>query len=479
MSFRVNTNIVAMNALRNLGVSGTELGQSINRLSTGLRINSAADDPAGLIASEIFRAQIGGLDQAIKNNQDAVNYAKTAEGALDEVNRLLRDARALAVASANTGTLTDAQAQANQNQLISIAESITRIANQTQFGTKRLLDGSAGVVASITSGANVSGISFTGNFNGAAITTNSIVTMQVTTAATKATVTGSRTFAAATTTVNAGSFTINGLTFSTSNTDTIADVVARINNSSSSTGVSASWTAGAGVVLTQSNYGSNARVDFSDSTGVLLSAAGTLASVGTDSVATVVIDSNGTTAGGLATVTFDKGKGLVLRDSAGNSLSLTENGNLTTALTAIGQLTVGSAQFQIGANVGQTINLALGNFSAAQLGSTAVSGKNMSNLDLTSVTGANEALQVIDAAITQVSESRGAIGSFQRNAIDSNIRSLGIAKENLAASESQMRDTDVAAEMTNFTRLQILQQAGMAVLAQANSAPQAVLALLR
>jgi flagellin len=479
MSFRVNTNIVAMNALRNLGVSGTELGQSINRLSTGLRINSAADDPAGLIASEIFRAQIGGLDQAIKNNQDAVNYAKTAEGALDEVNRLLRDARALAVASANTGTLTEAQAQANQNQLISIADSISRIANQTQFGTKRLLDGSAGVVASITDGANVAGISFTGNFNGAAITTNSIVTMQVTTAATKATVTGTRTFAAATTTVNAGSFTINGLTFSTSNTDTISDVVARINNSSSSTGVSASWTAGAGVVLTQGNYGSNARVDFSDSTGVLLSAAGTLASVGTDSVASVIIDSNGATAGGLATVTFDKGKGLVLRDSTGNALTLTENGNLTNSLTAIAQLTVGSAQFQIGANVGQTINLALGNFSAAQLGGTAVSGKNMSNLDLTSATGANEALQVIDAAITQVSESRGAIGSFQRNAIDSNIRSLGIAKENLAASESQMRDTDVAAEMTNFTRLQILQQAGMAVLAQANSAPQAVLALLR
>ncbi|HRK23093.1 MAG TPA: flagellin, partial [Fimbriimonadaceae bacterium] len=99
MSFRVNTNVNAMNALRNVGMTGMELGRSISKLSTGLRITSAADDPAGLIISENFRAQISGIDQAIRNNQDAVNYAKTAEGALDEVNRLLRDARTLAVAA--------------------------------------------------------------------------------------------------------------------------------------------------------------------------------------------------------------------------------------------------------------------------------------------------------------------------------------------------------------------------------------------
>src|SRR5262245_48195255 len=117
MSFRVNTNIEAMGALRNLGQTGYEYSKSISRLSTGLRISSAADDPAGLIISENFRAQIGGLEQALRNNQDAVNYAKTAEGALDEVNKLLRDARALAVASGNSGTLSSEQLQANQSQL--------------------------------------------------------------------------------------------------------------------------------------------------------------------------------------------------------------------------------------------------------------------------------------------------------------------------------------------------------------------------
>lgn len=479
MSFRVNTNVSAMNALRNLGVNSADLERSINRLSTGLRINSAADDPAGLIASESFRAQIVGIDQAVRNSQDAINYAKTAEGALDEVNRLLRDARALAVGAANTGTLSDAQVQANQSQLNSIVESISRIATSTQFGTKQLLDGSAGVVASVTSGTNVGGLSFTGSFNGAAITTNSIVTMQVTTAATQAIVTGTRTFAAATTTVGAGSFTINGQTFTTSATDTIADVVARINNASSTTGVTATWSAGAGVGLQNKDFGSNKRVDLSDANAVLLSAAGTLASVGTDAVASVVIDQNGTTAGGLATVTFNAGKGLNLRDATGNSLTLTVAGNATSAATAIGQLNVGSAQFQIGANAGQTSSLSLGNFSSTELGQNAVSGKNLSNLDLTTAQGASDALAVIDKAINDVTVSRGAIGSFQRNTLETNIRSLGLTKESLSASDSIIRDADIAAEMTQYTKLQILQQAGISVLAQANSAPQAVLALLR
>ncbi len=481
MSFRVNTNVNAMNALRNLGVNASDLSKSINRLSTGLRINNAADDPAGLIASESFRAQITGIDQAVRNSQDAINYAKTAEGALDEVNRLLRDARALSVSAGNTGTLSDAQVQANQSQLNSIVDSITRIATTTQFGTKKLLDGSAGVIGSVTSGANVANLSFTGNFNSAAITTNSIVTVALSVAATKATTTGTKTFAFATTTVGAGSFTVNGQTFTTGAADTIADVVARVNNASGTTGVSANWVAGAGVVLTNNGYGSTNRVDLADANAILLSAAGTQSSVGVDATANVTIDANGTTAGGLATVAFTAGKGLNLRDSTGNSLTLTEAGNLLVIGTAttIGQLNVGSAQFQIGGNSGQTSNLSLGNFAATELGQNAVSGLNLSNLDLTSAQGASDALLVIDKAISDVTVSRGAIGSFQRNTLETNIRSLGLAKENFASSESIIRDADIAEEMTAFTKYQILQQAGISVLGQANSDPQSVLSLLR
>ena len=119
MSFRVNNNTVAMNAYRNLSGTGSEIAKSINRLSTGLRINSGADDPAGLIASENFRRQISGMDAALRNNQDAMNYAKTADGALDEVSRLLRDARALTVANGNS-TVDANQKQANQTQLNNI-----------------------------------------------------------------------------------------------------------------------------------------------------------------------------------------------------------------------------------------------------------------------------------------------------------------------------------------------------------------------
>ena len=482
MSFRVNTNVNAMNALRNVGMTGMELGRSISKLSTGLRITSAADDPAGLIISENFRAQISGIDQAIRNNQDAVNYAKTAEGALDEVNRLLRDARTLAVAAGNTGTLSASQIQANQNQLNSIINSVTRIAQQTQFGTKKLLDGSAGVTASILSSANVQNAYFGGNFNGAAITTNSLVTVTVGTAATRASLTGSVTFAAATTTVSAGTFAINGRSFTTNASMTAQDVVNMINDASGSTGVTADFTAGAGITLKAAKFGTIGNFTLSDASGVI-NAAGTVSATGTDAVASITIDTNGSTAGGLATVTFTGGRngqnGLFLSDTAGNTLTLTEAGNAATAAFTAANLNVGFAQFQVGANANQTVNLSLGNFAASELGKNIVAGVNLGNVDITTASGATDALLVIDSAISEIARSRGEIGSFQRNVIESNIRSLGVARENLADTESSIRDADIAAEMTTFTKMQILQQSGLAVLAQANAAPQAVLSLLQ
>ncbi len=481
MSFRVNTNIAAMGALRSVGQNATEFNKSITRLSTGLRISTAADDPAGLIISENFRTQINSMGQAVRNNQDAINYAKTAEGALDEVNRLLREARTLTVASANTGILDSAQIQANQAQLNSIVESISRIAQNTQFGTKKLLDGSAGVVGGIT-GSNVSQIFLTGQWNGSSLSQQSSITMAVTSAATKAEVAGA-TFAFGTTTMTAGTFSINGTTFNVSGADTLDAVVARINAASSSTGVQATFTTGGAVTLTQLKYGASNGVNVTDSAGVILAAAGTLSDSGSDAVANVTVDTNGATAGGLSTVVFTGGRGgdsaLTLSDNYGNSITLTETGNGSAATTQVGQLFVGSAQFQVGANQGQTVLLSLGNYASANLGLGVVSGKNLSNLDITSATGANEAMSVIDAAVAEVSRVRGNIGSFQRNVLESNIRSLGVAKENLAATESMIRDVDVAEEMTQFTKLQILQQSGLSVLAQANAAPQAILSLLR
>ena len=223
-------------------------------------------------------------------------------------------------------------------------------------------------------------------------------------------------------------------------------------------------------------FGSEQKVDLIDSNAVLRSAAGTQSATGTDASADVVIDTDG--AGTLATVSFDSGRGLTLRDKYGNSISLTEAGNAG-AGGAWGRVNVGNSIFQIGSNAGQTTSLSLGNFAASNLGRGAVSGLDLSNLDLTTQAGADNALKVVDKAIEEISASRGSIGNFQRNVLNSNVRALGIARENLSASESSIRDVDVANEMTNFTKLQILQQSGLAMLAQANSAPQAVLSLLR
>src|SRR3569832_1050322 len=190
MSFRINTNVSAMNALRNVTSTGEGLSQSITRLSTGLRINSAADDPAGLIIANSFKAQISGVDQAMKNSQDAINYVKTAEGALDEVSKLLNDARGLAAAAGNNGTQTSSQIQANQSQLNSIVSSVTRIAQTTQYGTKKLLDGSSGVNASVTDGSKITQLSIGGTFGGQAVTANASVVVTVNAASTQASITG-------------------------------------------------------------------------------------------------------------------------------------------------------------------------------------------------------------------------------------------------------------------------------------------------
>ncbi len=479
MAFRINTNLESMNALRNLGLVSMEFGKTVTRLSTGLRIVTGADDPAGLIISENFRAQIAGLDQAIQNNQDAINYAKTAEGALDEVARLLKDARKLAVAANNTGTLDAAAIQANQDQLRSIVESINRIATQTQFGKKKLLDGSAGIVSHVIDSANYAAINIGGTFGGFSVNSSGTVTVQVTTAAERAVITGSVDLSAngLNTIIGAGTFVVNGYTFQTDGTETLQSLLNRFNNASAQTGVTFNFD-GTNVIMTSNEYGSNATISFTDTAG-RLNAAGNATDAGVDAVATVTV----TTSNGATSATFTGGRngdsGLRLTDTYGNSILLTEQGNATGAAAAVGRIEAGSAQFQIGANAGQTASLSLANMMASELGDDVVSGQNLSTISLTSPSDAENALKVIDRAIEQVAELRGKIGNFQRNVLESNLRSLGVARENLTATESTIRDADIATEITQFTKLQILQQTGLAVLAQANAAPQAVLSLLR
>jgi flagellin len=474
MSFRINTNFAAQTAHANLVSNSDQLQASMSRLSSGLRITKASDDPSGLISSENLRSQIGSLDAAIRNNQDAINYSKTAESALAEVNQLLSDARGLVIASGNTATLSATQLRANQDQLASIASSITRIAQTAQFGSKRLLDGSSGIQAQVSDANDVQGISLAGLFKGVPITAQGLMTINSIVPGTQAALTSSTLPGGVI--LSPGSFSINGSTFTFVSGSTGAQVAASVNAASSSTGVTASWNTGTNQLdFATTSYGQNAILSFSDSTGVISSGPPTTVT-GTNPVASISL-------GGMGTALFTGGRagtdGLSLFDQDGNMVRLTSAGNNGTYPKTVGQITPGSAVFQFGGNAGQTAQLTLPNMAAAQLGSDVVSNMNMATLDITSPGNLQNALLVVDRAIAQVTATRGQIGQFSNYVLESNNRSLQSAKENMTASESTIRDVDMASEMTSFTTYQILQQSGMAILAQANSMPQTVLSLLK
>lgn len=495
MGLQINTNVTALNALRNLTSVSNSVSNSIEKLSSGLRINRAADDPAGLIISEALRAQIDGLNQAISNSQDATSLIKTAEGGLTEVNSLLRNVRQIAIHAANTGVNDIVAVQADQTQIASAIGSIDRIAEQTQFGTKRLLDGSSGISAAVVDTKSISGIYVGGTFGGM-VTQNGTLNISVDNAATRATAVGSVTYASVNaslstagggTTGAGGTVVLNGQSISVSGSDTVQTLVNKINNLSGSTGVSAAFTFGNGsgsVVLSQQSYGGNYKINASESSSLVYGTAGTLVS-GLNATVTVV--ASGLVNGAVTAVvsTFVGGRsandnGLRVTDTYGNSILLTEAGNATTTANAtVSTVTAGALQFQIGGNAGQTVNASLGNVRTASLGNTSVSGKNLSLVDVSTTAGANDAIKIVDEAILQVSRLRADLGAFQKNTLDSTVRYLGVGVENLSASESAIRDTNVATEVVNLTKSQIIQSAATSVLAQANSSPQQVLSLLR
>ena len=497
MSLRINTNVTAMNALRNLQQTSSSVATSIERLSSGMRINSAADDPAGLIISEGLRAQIDGLNQAVSNSQEANNLIKTAEGGLSEINSLLRSIRSLAVHAGNSGVNDSAATQADQTQITSALASIDRIATQTQFGTKRLLDGTSGVQATVIDTSRVSGININGTFNNLPTLSGTVnVSVQTTATRAEAYAAGAATYASVnalissvngTTTGAGGTVVINGQSITVSGSDTVQTLLNKINNLTGVTGVSAAFTSANGsgaIVLRQENYGSKFRIISNESSNLVLGASNATSVAGTDAVALVSASVSVNNATTTVTATFTGGQGtsdsgLRLSDQYGNSVLLTEAGNSTGAHD-VATVTSQALQFQIGANADQFVSIGLGNVQTNRLGTTASSSvASLAKIDVTTATGANEAIKVVDEAIRQVAVQRAQLGAFQVNTLNSTERYLGVGIENLSASESQIRDTNVAQEVTKLTKNQILQQAGTSVLAQANSAPQMVLRLLQ
>jgi flagellin len=483
VSLRINTNISALVALNNLNQTDMDTQNSILRLSTGLRINNGADDPAGLIISEGMRSEMQGIAQAIRNTQDAANMAKTADGALSEVSRLLLDLRGLAVHAGNAAILDTASLQADQTQVQSILQSIDRIASDTAFNGKKLLDGTSGALANVTAASIVSSIFTGGTFNGSTIQTGSMSISQVT-AASRAQVTLGKSFASSSAIVTtSGSLVINGYSVATNGTESVQSLVSKINAVSNTTGVTAqiSGNGPVSVVLTNANYGSRFGISYFDPNQVLNNAP-SASSTGIDGVYKVAAN----TTSGLQTVTFTGGRGgsdsgLKLSDAYGNTVTLSETGNatVTTLPTQIAQVTSGSVQFQVGADSNQSVSFAMPATYAKNIGAGIVPGKSLADIDLTGTAGAQEAMKIVESAVQQIATARGQIGSFQKNVLDSGQRFLQVANQNLTATESNIRDADMAQEMTEFTRLQILKQSGLSVLAQANQSPQSVIQLIR
>ncbi|NLN79475.1 MAG: flagellin [Armatimonadetes bacterium] len=467
MSLRINLNSAAMTAHRQLAATDSAVSKSIERLSSGYKINNAGDDPAGLVISEKLRAQVGGLNQAIKNAGDAVNMVKTAEGALSEVNRLLRTMRDLAVHAANTGVNDSASLAADQAQIRSAIESINKISSETQFGGKTLLDGSAGIVTTVKGSAVMSADLGKANLSSALTGISVDLSAGGTQLASKATLTGS---VAINADMTGKSITINGKTIAGGANE--AATLQAINNVANETGVVATVDASHNLILTQKSYGSANRIDVTGGTDMF--GAASSAAVGADARAIVSSGGNNVT-----DAVWSSGSGTILKDSLGNAIQLTDAAATTAAVNADQiDLAVGSLTFQVGAYAGQTRSLNISSSHTSQLGLASGAGSTTNVAAIDVVNNATDAITVLDKAISDISSLRANLGATLKNTFESSINSLGIAAENIAASESTIRDTDMAAEMVEFTRNQIMQQAGTAMLAQANQAPQALLRLL-
>jgi flagellin len=464
MSLSVMNNSTAMQSVYDMQTNDAAESTAIQQLSSGYKINSAADNPAGDATSNNLEAQVQGLGQATNNANDAINLLKTADGALTQTQSLLLDIREKALDAANTGANDSSAAQDDQTQINQDVEALNRIATQTTFGDKNLLDGSAGVTANVTDTADIAGATVA-NTGSSFVDGNASVT--VTQAASKASITGSDvSLTSATTVSNAGTITINGQSVAVGATDTVGSVIDNINALTSTTGVTASLSTGGSLVLSQGTAGSASTIDYTE-TADIFNGGTSAAAAGTDAQLTVTQ--------GAITTAFDSGSGNVAKDAAGDTITLqagTTTGTYNNALNVTGS----ALTFQIGANAGQTVSTSIGSVAANALGSASTGY--VSGIDVTTSAGAQSALKVVDAAINQVSTQQANIGSLQ-NGISDTVNSLSTEQENTSASESTIKDTNMASEMVAFTQAQILVQASGSMVSQANSEPQAILRMIQ
>ena len=487
MSQTINTNISSLTAQRNVTKSQSDLSTAISRLSSGLRINSAKDDSAGLAISERFTSQIRGINQAARNANDAISLTQTAEGALGSVGGNLQRIRELAVQAANaTNSASDRAAlQGEVNQLVS---EVQRVGSQTEFNGIKLLDGSFSA-QNFQVGANAGQTIAVSSIADARTSSLGSNTLKAQGTLTGSVVTGSATVNGVTAAVAATGFTVSTAGGGTTSAITYAA------NAGADAIASAITTAGAniGVSATASN----------STTLASLTAAGTVSfTLNGSSVSAVVNDQNdlsglvsaingvatttgitanftSTTSKGSITLTTTDGRNIGLGAFANSTVgndSITFGGSVLTEAGTIAAIKTGTVDITSSKGALSTANASAQVFAAA--GTNNGTFASLAAVDISTAAGATSALSVLDAALAQVNSSRADLGSYQ-NRFSSTVSNLQSNGENLSAARSRIQDADFAAETASLSRAQVLQQAGNAMIAQANQLPQQVLALLR
>jgi len=492
MAMVINTNVLSLMTQRSLTTTQSSLATSMERLSTGLRINTAKDDAAGLGITDRMTSQIRGLDQAIRNAGDAVSLSQTAEGAMSESSNILQRMRELAIQSANDSN--SAADRANlQKEVNQLQQELDRIVSTTTFNGKKLLDGSF-AAAQFQVGANAAEtISVTiGNVSSSAIGNNTTDSYSAAGSINEA-------VAAAANNVGAQTLTLNGAygtgTVSVSAGATAKTIASAVNNQTEDSGVTATAVSYAKL----DTLGADDTVSFTLTGSASATVSAAITTTDFSNLANAINDVSGQT--GITATLSDDASYITLKSASGEDIAISnfDAGTATTdmemtGLQADGTTEVGTAATLIETTPGTTDLAAVGgvvsfNSSSAftvetSAGTTLINASQAStaeyvtSVDISTANGSNDAIVILDAALVAISDSRASLGAIQ-NRLESTISNLSSISENVSAARSRMQDADFAAETSNLTRTQILQQAGVAMLTQANAQPQLVLSLLQ
>ena len=476
----------AVNAHRNVVNNSSAQSKTMEKLSSGLKINRAADSPAQLQISENLRAQASGLKQAIDNSEMGVSLMQTAEGALEEVSRALVQARQLAVHAGNEGANDPNMLQADQSEIDNILEQVNRIATSTQYGHNYLLDGSrsgngvtTGDHLEFVDGSTEAHSSGVGGYN-----------ININNAATRATHSGTTTLtqgiidAGEQITISEGGRTVNFLTEKGKSVEqTLNNLESAIDEAGLNIDLMRPFppatNSGApqAITLRHKEFGSEHTFQAASNTAGLVSSVSNINE----------LVANGTDVSGEINGEQATGRGQILTGDIGadtvEGIKIRYTGETPPPGGNAGTVTFSqnSLTFQVGAEANQFSEYSLGSIKTNDLGRGEENSSNFESLAQISVLNseqAQDAIRVIDKAIQEVNSSRGEMGAFQKNNLESNLSYLRIAHENTVSSDSVVRDADMAHEMAEFTRNQIMTEASTAMLAQANQSSMSVMKLL-